>query len=59
MELTSCQPFSDNEGRVGMVLEIEHMRLAIAFPAEGVPNMIIGLNRMAELAKNPPKSKLN
>jgi hypothetical protein len=40
-----------------MVLQIEHMRLPIAFPAEAVPTLVSGLNRMAELAKAPRKPK--
>lgn len=56
MQLTSCQPFVDGQGSVGMVLQIEHMRLPIAFPIEGVSALISGLNRMVQLAKNPPNS---
>ena len=59
MELQSCQPFTVGDGRVGMVLEIEHMRLPVAFPVAGVPILIQGLRRMLKLAKKQPKPKFN
>ncbi|MGH6888449.1 MAG: hypothetical protein ACREHF_04525 [Rhizomicrobium sp.] len=54
MQLDSCQPFLMMDGQVGMVLDVEHMRLPIAFPVDAVPTLVEGLNRMVELSRVQP-----
>ena len=59
MQVNSCQPFLTQDGRVGMVMDVEHMKLPIAFPLDAVPTVMKGLNRMLELAQSPQTAKMN
>jgi hypothetical protein len=55
MELLSCQPFSIEDGKVvGMVMDVEHMKLPIAFRVEEVPTVIAALKRILELSQTRP-----
>ena len=52
MELYSCQPFSMDDGKtVGMVMDVEHMKLPVAFRVEEIPTIITALNRILELSR--------
>ncbi|HEX4078740.1 MAG TPA: hypothetical protein VHX61_07695 [Rhizomicrobium sp.] len=55
MELRSCQPFSVADGKtVGMMMDIEHMKLPVAFRVEEIPTVVSALNRMLELSRTQP-----
>lgn len=59
MQMNSCQPFAMQDGRVGMVLEVEHMKLPVTFPVEGLPILLKSIERMIELSRKPPAPKVN
>jgi hypothetical protein len=57
MELYSCQPFSIADGMtVGMMMDVENMKLPIAFPVDDLPTVIAALNRILELSQTRPAS---
>lgn len=52
LELYSCQPFSIDDGKVvGMVMDIDHMKLPVAFRVEEIQTVIAALQRMLELSQ--------
>ncbi len=57
--LDSCQPFAHADGRVGMILEIEHMKLPVLIPLSGIPTLLEGINRMIQLATAQVKVTTN
>jgi hypothetical protein len=59
LSLNSCQPFSVADGRVGLVLEIEQMKLSVVFPIEAIPAVLESLTRMHQLAQAIPAKKTN
>jgi hypothetical protein len=58
-DLLSCQPFSMEDGRVGLVLELDQLKLPVVIPLQGIPELVHSLERAMDLASARIKPSAN